>query len=85
MVVKIEYEIENGSEEEIPIGGDLEVYDNTGNKVELYPLDNTLGSLQPGKKIQGVEHYGIEGGPIEIYFRPMLSFEDAAIFEAPVE
>lgn len=85
MVVKIEYEIENNSDDEIPVGGDLEVYDGTGNKMELYPLDNTMGSLQPGKKIQGVEHFGIEEGPIEIYFAPLISFEDPAIFTADVE
>ena len=85
MVVKIEYEIENNSDQEIPVGGDLEVYDGTGNKMESYPLDNTMGSLQPGKKIQGVEHFGIEEGPIEIYFAPLISFEDPAIFTADVE
>ena len=84
-VVRIEYEIENNTEDEIPVGGDLEVYDNTGNKVESYPLDNTLGSLQPGKKMQGVEHFGISEGPIEIYFQPLLSFEKPVIFKADVE
>src|SRR5690625_1935480 len=84
IVVKIEYEIENGSDEEIPIGMDLQVYDGTGNRVDSYPLDNTMGSLQPGKKIQGVEHYGIEEGPIEVYFQPAFSFEDPAIFELEV-
>src|SRR5690625_2580439 len=84
IVVKIEYEIENGSDEEIPIGMDLQVYDGTGNQVDSYPLDNTMGSLQPGKKIQGVEHYGIEEGPIEVYFQPSFSFEDPAIFELEV-
>ncbi|MGN8646635.1 DUF5067 domain-containing protein [Gracilibacillus sp. HCP3S3_G5_1] len=85
MVVKIEYEIENNKDEEIPIGMDLEVYDNTGSKMDSYPLENTMGSLQPGKNIQGEEHFGIEEGPIEIYFAPLVSFEDAAIFTAEVE
>ena len=85
MVVKIEYEIENGTDEEIPIGGDLEVYDATGNKMESYPLDKTLGSLKPGKKIQGVEHFGIEESPIEIYFQPMFSFDEPAVFEVDVK
>lgn len=84
-VVKVEYEIENVSDEEIPVGGDLQAYDGTGNQVESYPLDNTMGSLQPGKKIQGVEHFGIEEGPIEIYFAPLVSFEDPAIFTADVQ
>lgn len=85
IVVKIEYELENNSEDDIPIGMDLQVYDGTGNQVESYALDNTLGSLKPGKKIQAVEHYGIEEGPIEIYFQPMLSMEKAAIFNAEVK
>lgn len=84
-VVKIEYEIENGTDEEIPIGADLQAYDGTSNQVKSYPLDNTMGSLQPGKKIQGVEHFGIEEGPIEVYFQPMFSFEDPAIFELEID
>jgi len=84
-VVKIEYEVENNSEEEIPVGGDLQVYDGTGNQVDSYALDNTMGSLQPGKKMQGVEHFGIEEGPIEVYFQPLISFEDPAIFTADIE
>lgn len=85
IVIKIEYEIENLTDQEIPIGGDLEVYDATGNKMESYPLDNTLGSIQPGKKMQCVEHYGIEQGPIEIYFQPMFSFEDPAVFKVDIQ
>lgn len=85
LVVKIEYEIENNTDDEIPVGADLQVYDGTNNQVESYPLDNTLGSLQPGKKMQGVEHYGIEKGPIEIYFQPMFSFDDPAIFKVDIE
>ncbi|MFC2948576.1 DUF4352 domain-containing protein [Virgibacillus sediminis] len=84
-VVKVEYEIVNNKEDEISVGGDLQAYDGTGNQVESYPLDNTMGSLQPGKKIQGVEHFGIEEGPIEIYFQPLVSFEDPAIFTAEVQ
>ena len=85
IVVKVEYEIENGTESEIPIGMDLEVYDGTGSKMKSYPLDNTMGSLQPGKKIQGQEHFGVGQGPIEIYFQPALSFDDPAIFEVDIQ
>lgn len=84
-VVKIEFELENNSDEEVPVGADLQVYDGTGNQVESYANDNTMGSVKPGKKIQGVAHYGIEEGPIEIYFQPMMSLSDEAIFEADVE
>ncbi|GEN30279.1 hypothetical protein HNQ35_000017 [Cerasibacillus quisquiliarum] len=84
-VIKIEYEVENTTDDEIPIGMDLSVYDGTGNKMESYPLDNTMGSLAPGKKIQGTEHFGIEEGPIEVHFLPAVSFSDAAIFELEIE
>jgi len=85
IVVRIEYEVENNTDEEIAVGGDLEVYDGNGNKADLYPLENTMDTLQPGKKLQGVEHYGIETGPIEIYFQPLFSFGDPAVFEAEIE
>mgnify|MGYP001159200543 FL=1 len=85
IVVKVEYELENNSDEEIPVGMDLQAYDGTGNKVESYPLDNTMGSLAPGKKIQGTEHFGIEEGPLELHYQPALSLEDAAIFELEIE
>lgn len=85
MVVKIEYEVENNTDDSIAVGGDLELYDGTGNKMDLYPLENTMGSLQPGKKMQGTEHFGIEKGPIEIYFEPLFSFADPAIFTADIQ
>jgi len=84
-VVEIEYEIVNNTEEEISIGMDLDVYDGSGSQAESYPLDSTLGSLKPGKNIQGVDYYGIEEGPIEIYFAPLISFEDPAVFSADIE
>lgn len=84
-VIKLEYEIENGTDEEIPIGADLQVYDGTGNQVNSYPLDNTIGSLHPGKKIQGVDYFGIEEGPIEVYFQPLFSFDDPAVFELDID
>ena len=85
-VIKVEFELENNSDEEISVGGDLQVYDGTGNQVDSYANENTMGSLKPGKKMQGVDHFGIEEGPVEIYFQPMMSFDDdEAIFEADVE
>lgn len=85
-VIKIEYELENLSDEEIPYGAEITVYDAEGNQMEIYPLDNSMGSLAPGKKVQGVEHHGIEAvGTIEIHFAPLLSFEDAAVFEVEIE
>lgn len=85
VVVKIEYEVENGTDEEITVGGNLEVYDSAGNKGELYPLDNTMDTLQPGKKLNDVAHFGVESGPIEIYFQPLLSFDNPAVFKVDLK
>lgn len=85
-VIKIEYELENYSDEDIPYGAEITVYDAEGNQMEAYPLDNSMGSLAPGKKVQGVEHHGVDAvGTIEIHFEPLLSFEDAAVFEVDVQ
>ena len=85
-VIKIEYELENISDDDVPYGTEITVYDAEGNKMESYPLDNDMGSLAPGKKIQGAEHHGVDAlGTIEIHFEPLISFENAAVFEVEIE
>mgnify|MGYP001484218023 FL=1 len=85
-VIKIEYELENISDDDVPYGTEITVYDADGNKMESYPLDNDMGSLAPGKKIQGAEHHGVDAlGTIEIHFEPLISFENAAVFEVEIE
>lgn len=85
MVVKIEYELENGTDEEMLFGSELDVYDGTGNKMESYPLENSFGSLEPGEKIQRQIHYGIEEGPIEIHFNLGTSSNQPAIFKGKIK
>ncbi|MEG0259319.1 MAG: DUF4352 domain-containing protein [Lysinibacillus sp.] len=85
-VIKVEYEIENLSDSELSYGMDISVYDGAGNKMETYPLDNSMGAIATGKKVQGTEHFGImEGGKIEIHYAPIISFDKAAIFEVEVQ
>ena len=85
-VIKVEYELENLSDADLSYGMDLTVYDGAGNKMETYPLDNSMGSVASGKKVQGTEHFGImEGGKIEIHYAPIVSFEKAAVFEVEVQ
>ena len=85
-VIKIEYELENLSDAELSYGMDLSVYDGAGNKMELYPLDNSMGSVASGKKVQGVQYFGIaEAGKIEIHYAPIVSFDEAAVFEVEVQ
>ncbi|MFJ8459189.1 DUF4352 domain-containing protein [Lysinibacillus xylanilyticus] len=85
-VIKVEYELENLSDSELPYGMDLTVYDGAGNKMESYALDNSMGAVASGKKVQGVQHFGImDGGKIEIHYKPVISFDDPAVFEAEVK
>lgn len=85
-VIEIEYELENLSDSELSYGIDITVYDAEGNQMESYPLDNSMGAIAPGKKVQGVEYHGVDAlGTIEIHYAPIISFEDAAVFEVDVE
>lgn len=85
-VIKIEYELENTGDEDLPFGTDITVYDADGNKMESYPNENSLGSVASGKKVQGEEHHAVEAlGKIEIHYAPMISLEKAAIFEVEIE
>lgn len=84
-VIAIEYELENIGDDDIPYGAELTVYDADGNQMDTYPLDSDMGSLAPGKKVQGIEHHGVDAlGTIEVHFAPLISFEDAAVFEVEV-
>ncbi|WP_265460296.1 DUF4352 domain-containing protein [Enterococcus sp. HY326] len=84
-VVKITYTIKNNGDSDIPVGLDVEVYGPDDKKSETYPNDNTLGSVAPGKQMDCVANFGLNAtGEIEIYFSPLVSFEDAAVFKASV-
>jgi len=76
-VIKIDYTVENGTDEEIPIGADFTVYDANGTQMESYPLDNTMGSLAPGKNLNGTDYWGLEeAGNVEILVMPINDFEN---------
>lgn len=84
-VVKVQYTMENNSDEELPIGMDLEIYNSDDTQAQLYSNDNTMGSLAPGKKIESVQHFGLNGtGEIELQFAPVISLEKTADFKATI-
>lgn len=84
-VIVIEYELENLSDNDLSYGMDITVYDADGNQMDTYPLENSMGALASGKKVQGVEAHGIEAlGTIEIHYAPLVSFDKAAVFEVEV-
>lgn len=84
-VVKISYTVKNNSDSDLPVGADVDVYGSDDKKAESYPNENTMGSVAPGKQMDCVQHFGINGtGEIEIHFAPLISFEDAAIYKASI-
>lgn len=85
-VIKIEYTVQNDSDDDIPIGADVEVYDASGKKMDSYPNDNTMNSVAPGKSIDAVAHFGLDQtGDIEILFAPLISLEKAATFKVNIQ
>ena len=59
-----------------------------GNKMETYPNTNTMGSISPGRSMEGaVQHFGVKGdGKLELEIKPFAAFnEKPAIvaFDAP--
>lgn len=45
-----------------------------------------MGAVASGKEVQDVQHLGImEGGKIEIHYKPVISFDDATVFEIEVK
>lgn len=84
-VVKITYTVKNDSENDIPVGTDVEVYGSDDKKASSYANENTMGSVASGKQMDVTSHFGLnQTGEIEIQFSPLVSFEKAAKFKATI-
>lgn len=85
-VIKVTYTIKNGSDKEVPVGTDLQVYGPDGKKLKSYANTNTMDSVAAGKSIDAVAHFGTAKlGEFELQFAPFLSFSNAAKFKATVQ
>lgn len=74
-VIAIHYTLENDSDDDYPYGADFDVYVD-GSQANSYPNDNSIGSVSPGRSVDGVAHYGVTGEDIEVEWEPMFSFSD---------
>ncbi|PJE48855.1 DUF5067 domain-containing protein [Pediococcus damnosus] len=85
--VVAKYTVTNNSDEDVPVGTDLDVYGSDGKKLKSYAVsDNTLDSVASGKKADVEAAYGVdELGNIELHFSPLASFDDAVKFHTTVE
>lgn len=85
-VIKVSYTMENKNEKDVPVGMDVSAYGPDSKKLESYPNDNTMGSVAKDKKIDVVQHFGLnELGEVELQFAPLVSIKDTADFKVNVE
>ena len=86
-VLKVTYNVKNLSDKDLAVGVDINLFVG-GNKMESYPNTNTMGSISPGRSMEGaVQHFGVKGdGKLELEIKPFTAFnEKPAIvaFDAP--
>ena len=86
-VLKVTYNVKNLSDKDMPVGIDIDLYVG-GNKMENYANEHTMGSITPGRSMEGaVQHFGVKGdGKLELEIKPFAAFnEKPAIvaFDAP--
>lgn len=86
-VIKVVYHVKNNSDEDLPIGTDLEAYGPDNNKLKSYPInDTTLDSIAAGKEADVTTGFGTDKlGNIELQFSPLVSTDKAAKFKVNVQ
>lgn len=86
-VIKVVYHVKNNSDEDLPIGTDLEAYGPDNNKLKSYPInDTTLDSIAAGKEADVTTGFGTNKlGNIELQFSPLVSTDKAAKFKVNVQ
>lgn len=74
-VLKVTYNVKNLSDKDMPVGIDIDLYVG-GNKMENYANEHTMGSITPGRSMEGaVEHFGVKGeGDLELEIKPFSAF-----------
>lgn len=86
-VIEVTYHIVNNSDDDIPVGSDLEVYGPKNNKLKTYPIRNsTFDSVASGKEMDVTTGFGTDDlGDFELQFSPLISFEKAAKFKVNIQ
>lgn len=73
-VVIVEYTMKNGKDTDVTYGLDFELYAN-GKKMDKYPIsDASFGSISAGRAVDCRVGFGYNEGPLELEFKPLLSF-----------
>ncbi|MFQ9597769.1 MAG: hypothetical protein ACLRZG_08510 [Streptococcus sp.] len=86
-VLKVTYNVKNLSDSDLAVGVDIDLFVG-GNKMETYPNTNTMGSISPGRSMEGADttFWCKRDGKLELEIKPFAAFnEKPAIvaFDAP--
>ncbi|MGV3175264.1 DUF4352 domain-containing protein [Aerococcus suis] len=84
-VIRIDYTLENGQDEDYAFGVDTQLYVD-GKQADTYPLGGTdgdigFGSVSAGRTVDSSVYYGVDGQDIELEWRPIFSTGDKAIWK----
>jgi len=84
-VIKIDFTLENGAEEDYPVGMDTQAYVD-GVQAETYPLGSDFGSVSAGRTYEGSMYYGVSGEQVELEWAPTFSFSgEKAVWNVTLE
>jgi hypothetical protein len=86
-VIKVVYHVKNNSDEELPIGADLNAYGPDNTKLKSYPVDDTtIDSVAAGKEADVTTGFGSDKlGTFELQFSPLVSTEKPVKFRVKVK
>ena len=86
-VIKVVYHVKNNSDEELPIGADLNAYGPDNTKLKSYPVDDTtMDSVAAGKEADVTTGFGSDKlGTFELQFSPLVSTEKPVKFRVKVK
>ncbi len=86
-VIKVVYHVKNDTDDELSIGGDLDMYDPDDNKLDTYPISGTTSdTVAVGKEADVITGFSADKlGTFELQFCPSGDDAEPVKFTAEVQ
>lgn len=86
-VIKVVYHVKNDTDDELSIGGDLDMYDPDDNKLDTYPISGTTSdTVAVGKEADVITGFSADKlGTFELQFCPSSDDAEPVKFTAEVQ
>lgn len=86
-VIKVVYHVKNDTDDELSIGGDLDMYDPDDNKLDTYPISGTTSdTVAVGKEADVITGFSADKlGTFELQFCPSSDDAEPVKFTADVQ